>query len=135
MKKITLILALLLALSTVSCGSANSTAIQASGQIEATQIAAAPELSGRVVEVNVKEGDSVKAGDPLLRLDESLLLSEKQSAQAALDSANASVQAAQASLASAQAQYEMTLSAALAVEPRHGRQNAEHRRQIAFRRL
>lgn len=118
MKKLTLILALLLALSIVSCGNANSTAIQASGQIEAKEIAVAPELSGRVVEVIVDEGDSVKAGDPLLYLDDSLILSEKQAAQAALDSANANVRAAQSTLDAAQAQYDLALSEALAVETR-----------------
>lgn len=116
MKKITLILAFLLALSTVSCGAANSAAIQASGQIEAKEIAVAPELSGRVVEVLVNEGDSVKAGDPLLRMDDSLLLSEKKSVQAALDSAKSNVQAAQSNLDLAQAQSDLTLSAALAAE-------------------
>lgn len=118
MKKITLILAFLLVLSTISCGSANSTAIQASGQIEAKEIAVALELSGRVVKLTVDEGDAVKAGDPLLYLDDSLLLSEKQSAQAALDSANASVRAAQSMLDSAQAQYDLVLSEALATESR-----------------
>ncbi|MHB8776177.1 MAG: HlyD family secretion protein [Anaerolineales bacterium] len=118
MKKLALIFVLLFAILTASCGSADSTAVQASGQIEAKEIAIAPELSGRVVEVNVTEGNSVKAGDPLLRLDDSLLLSEKQVAQAALDSASANLQAAQATLDSAQAQYDLVLSAALAAEPR-----------------
>jgi len=118
MKKLTLTMTLLLALITVSCAPAQSTAIQASGQIEAKEIAVAPELSGRVVEVTVNEGDSVKAGDPLLRLDPSLLLSEQRTAQAALDSANASVRAAQSTLDAAQAQYNLILSEALAMEPR-----------------
>lgn len=118
MKKFTLIFVLVFAILTASCGSADSAAVQASGQIEAKEIAIAPELSGRVVEVSVIEGNSVKAGDPLLRLDDSLLLSEKQVAQAALDSASANLQAAQAALDSAQAQYDLVLSAALAAEPR-----------------
>lgn len=118
MKKLTLIFVLLFAILTASCGSADSAAVQTSGQIEAKDVAIAPELSGRVVEVNVTEGNSVKAGDPLLRLDDSLLLSEKQVAQAALDSASANLQAAQATLDSAQAQYDLVLSAALAAEPR-----------------
>ena len=112
------ILVLLLALLTSSCGTATNTAIQASGQIEVKEIAVSPELSGRVVEVLVDEGDSVKKDEPVLRLDDSLLLSEKQSAQFMLDSANASVQAAQATLDSAKAQYDLTLSVALADEPR-----------------
>ncbi len=84
MKKLTLILALLFVLSTVGCASAKSTALQASGQIEAKEIAIAPELSGRVVEVSVNEGDSVKAGDPILRLDDGLVQFQKKAAQAAL---------------------------------------------------
>jgi len=117
MKKITTtIITVLLALAVVSCAPAASTAIQASGQIEAQEIAVASELSGRVIDVSIKEGDSVKAGDPLLHLDGSLLQSEKQSAQAALDSANASVKTAQVGLDAAQLQYDQTLSAALAEE-------------------
>ncbi len=116
MKKFVLSFVVLLSLITAGCANANSTALQASGQIEAKEIAVAPELSGRVVEVSVNEGDSVKAGDPLLRLDDSLLQSERQAAQAALDSANASAQTAQVGLEAAQLQYDQTLSAAMAEE-------------------
>jgi membrane fusion protein YbhG len=116
MKKITLTLAILLALAVVSCAPTTSTALQASGQIEAQEIAVASELAGRVVEVTVKEGDLVKAGDPLLRLDDSLLQSQKQAAQAALDTANASVKTAQVDLDAAQLNYDQTLSTALADE-------------------
>jgi HlyD family secretion protein len=109
-----LIVALLI--TAVGCAPTQSNALQASGQIEATEIAIAPELSGRVTQVNVSEGDAVKTGDPLLKLDDSLLQSEKQSAQAALDSANANVRAAQVALDAAQLQYNLTLDAALAEE-------------------
>jgi len=116
MKKIAFVTILLLALVTVSCAPTKSTAIQASGQIEAQEVAVASELSGRVVDVLVGQGDSVKAGDPLLRLDDSLFLSEKRTAQAGLDAAHATVQVAQTILDSAQFQFQMTLSAALAEE-------------------
>ena len=109
-----LIIALLL--TAVGCAPTQSSALQASGQIEATEIAIAPELSGRVTAVLVSEGDSVKTGDPLLKLDDSLLQSEKQSAQAALDSAKANVTAAQVALDATQLQYNLTLDAALAEE-------------------
>ncbi|MDD2920708.1 MAG: efflux RND transporter periplasmic adaptor subunit [Anaerolineales bacterium] len=117
MKKFTFIVLLLIALITASCGTTNSTVIQASGQIEAKEIAVAAELSGRVIEVSVNEGDSVKTGDPLLRLDNGLLLSEKQAAQAALDSAHANIRTAQAAVESAQAQYDLALSIALSGNP------------------
>jgi len=113
-KLVTLITILLL--TAVGCAPTQSSALQASGQIEATEIAIAPELSGRVTDVYVTEGASVKTGDPLLKLDDSLLQSEKQSAQAALDSAKAGVNAAQVELDSAQLQYNQTLDAALAEE-------------------
>jgi HlyD family secretion protein len=110
------ILIIILLFTAVGCAPTQSSALQASGQIEATEIAIAPELSGRVTNVYVAEGDSVKAGDPLLKLDDSLLQSEKQSAQAALDSAKASVNAAQVALDAAQLQYNQALDAALADE-------------------
>lgn len=114
MKKLATLL--LLSLLLVSCGPAQDTGLQASGQIEATEIAIAPELSGRVVEVLVAEGDSVSAGDPLLTLDDSLLQAEMRTLEAGLDSANANVQSAQEALDMAQLQYEQTLSAALEAE-------------------
>jgi membrane fusion protein YbhG len=107
---------LLLALLLAACGPAQSTVLQASGQIEATQIAIAPELSGRVVDVQVAEGDSVKAGDPLLTLDDSLLQAQKRTLEAGLDAANANVDAAQSALDMAQLSYDQTLSAALAAD-------------------
>ena len=118
MKTITKIIALsiILILTIVGCAPAESEALQASGQIEATEIAVAAELSGRIINVYATEGDSVQEGDPLLKLDDSLLQSEKQSAQAALDSAKAGVEAAQVALDAAQLQYDLTLDAALTEE-------------------
>ena len=107
---------LLLTFLLAACGPAQSTALQASGQIEATEIAVAPEISGRVVSVLVAEGDSVKAGDPLLTLDDSLLQAQKRTLEAGLDSANANVGAAQSALDTAQLQYNQTLDAAVAAE-------------------
>ncbi|HEY5729281.1 MAG TPA: efflux RND transporter periplasmic adaptor subunit [Anaerolineales bacterium] len=98
------------------CAPTQADALQASGQIEATEIAIASELSGRVINVYVSEGDPVKAGAPLLKLDDSLLQSEKQSAQAALDSAKANATAARVALDAAQLQYNLTIDAALAEE-------------------
>jgi HlyD family secretion protein len=90
--------------------------LKASGTIESVVVNVSPEMAGKVVEVLAAEGQSVSTGDPLLRLDDSLLQSEKQTAQTALDSANAAVQTAQVAMESVQLQYDITLTNALAQE-------------------
>jgi HlyD family secretion protein len=69
--------------------SAQSAALEASGTIEATQINISPDISGHVVEVTVKEGESVKSGQILLRLDNALLQAQLKQAEAALATAQA----------------------------------------------
>ncbi len=91
---------LLIALVLVSCSrieiKAQSDPLTASGTIEADTVDLAPEIGGRLVEIKAGRGDTVKAGDVLFRLDDSIL-------QAQRNQANASLQAAQAQLAAAQA--------------------------------
>jgi multidrug resistance efflux pump len=89
-------------------------ALSASGTVETTEIAIAPELSGKVLEVNVQEGDTVKTGDVLFRLDDTLLQSQRRQALAALDTAQASVASAAAAIATAQTQHEIVLNNSLA---------------------
>ncbi|GAB4500874.1 MAG: hypothetical protein Fur0035_04140 [Anaerolineales bacterium] len=91
----------------------SSGALSASGTVEAVQIAIAPEIAGRVAEVLVNEGDAVRAGDVLLRLDGTLLEAQKNLAAAGLDTAKSAAAAADAAVASAQAQYDLALIAAL----------------------
>src|SRR5258706_2705146 len=87
--------------------------LTASGTVETTEISIAPELSGKVAEVSVDEGDTVKAGDVLLRLDDTLLKAQRAVAAANVDTAKAAAQTADAAVASAQAQYDMALNTAL----------------------
>jgi HlyD family secretion protein len=122
LKSISLILVLLLALTASGCSAltgapaTGTAALQASGVIEASQTSISAELGGRVAEVLVKEGDAVKNGDVLLRLDDSLLQAQRQAASAAVDAANAGLRTAQVGLDAAQAQYDLTLNTALADE-------------------
>lgn len=88
---------------------ADETALTASGVIEAVQVNIAPELAGKAIEVLVDEGQPVSKGDPLLRLDPSLLTAQRAVASAGADSANAA-------LAAAQTKYDQTLEAALAAQ-------------------
>jgi HlyD family secretion protein len=94
------------------CGPAGGAGLQASGLIEATEISVSPEMSGQVAEVFVAQGDSVTAGEHLLRIEDQLLAAQRQVVAASVASVRSSSQAAGAAYASAQAQYDITLTAA-----------------------
>jgi HlyD family secretion protein len=66
-------------LTTVSGAAAGP--LRASGTIESVEVGVASEVSGRVSEILVDEGQSVEAGDLLLRLDGRLLEAQRQSAK------------------------------------------------------
>jgi multidrug resistance efflux pump len=102
------------AYNTYFVASAASGALNASGTVEAAEVLIAPELSGKVTEVLVKEGDQVKAGDVLFRLDDTLLQAQRNVAAAGLETARAAAQTAETASAVAQSQYDLTLTAALA---------------------
>ena len=72
------------------------TALTGSGTVEATVAEVANDSSERFSAVLVEEGDMVKAGQPLVQLDDTIL-------QAQLTQAQASLQAARGNLAAAQA--------------------------------
>lgn len=70
MKRLAPVVALLLLASPLACGRGRpETAVRINGRIEAAQVDLAAKVAGRVVEVTVREGDRVKAGDLLVRLD------------------------------------------------------------------
>src|SRR4051812_17903857 len=50
-------------------GQAEERGIRLNGRIETASVDLAPKVAGRVIEVRVREGDRVKAGDLLVRLD------------------------------------------------------------------
>lgn len=83
-----------------------------SGTIEATEITISPEIAGKVMEVFVDEGAAVKAGDPLFRLDDSLLKSQRSVAAAGLDFAKAASATADAGAETAKSNYTLALNAA-----------------------
>jgi len=87
-------------------------ALTASGTVSARQVSVAPELGGKVVEVLVEEGQSVKTGDVLFRLDDAFLQAQREQATAAIQLAEAGLSAAQAQLESARTQSDLALQAA-----------------------
>ncbi|MFB0546340.1 MAG: efflux RND transporter periplasmic adaptor subunit, partial [Anaerolineae bacterium] len=111
----------LLALNLESAGA--SKALEASGTIEAEEVSIVAEIGGRVVEVAAGEGDEVKRGATLVRLDTALLEAQIGEARAAVETARADlaqveagprleeVAAAEAALAQAQVQAEGALAA------------------------
>lgn len=77
--------------------------ITASGIVEAVEISAAPEVSGRIAEVYVSEGDRVTAGQQLLLLENEVLEAQYDQAEAALEAAEANLSMAEFGLSAAQA--------------------------------
>jgi len=64
------LVALALAGAAASCtAKADPTTVKLNGRIEAPLVDLAPKVSGRVIAVTVREGERVKAGDLLIRLD------------------------------------------------------------------
>lgn len=92
------------------------TTLRASGTVEAVIAKIAPEIGGKVLTVDVVQGQSVSAGDTLFSLDATLLTAQRQAASAALDTAKAAVATSRAAAESARAQYDLALSVALAEE-------------------
>ena len=83
---------LLFAIFLVGCETATTDGpIIASGFIEGEEVVVAPQASGRIAEMLVDRGDDVRAGDVLVRLDDSLLLSQQLEAEAGLVTANANL--------------------------------------------
>lgn len=73
--------------------------VSGNGRIEATEIDIATTLPGRVAEVLVDEGDMVKAGQVLARMDPDVLLAQRAEAQAREQGARDAVAQAEAGLA------------------------------------
>ncbi len=91
---------------------ASSGDLVASGTVEAEEIRLAPEIGGRVSEVLVTAGDPVRAGAPLLRLDDTLLQAQQVRLEAAVAAAGAAAQAADGQREIARLQLEIAGSAA-----------------------
>ena len=93
--------------------SSTTGSLTTSGTVETNQVLIAPEISGRIVEINVQEGDLVKAGDVLFKLDDSILKAQRTIAAANLETAMAAEATSKSGVATAQTQYDIALSAAL----------------------
>jgi HlyD family secretion protein len=75
-----------------------------SGRIEGDDSAVAPKTSGKILEVTVREGDTVTAGQVIARLDDAQVRAKEDQARAALTDAQAKMQGAQDQIAVLQEQ-------------------------------
>jgi HlyD family secretion protein len=68
--------------------------IALSGRIEADEATVAPKLAGRILELRVREGDTVKAGDVIAVLDDDQVAAREEQVRAVLAQAEARAQSA-----------------------------------------
>ena len=80
--------------------------ITLSGRIEGDDSAVAPKVTGRILEVRVREGDTVKAGDVIAVLDDEQVRAREDAARAALSEAEAQDRSAHAAIAVLQEQLQ-----------------------------
>lgn len=73
--------------------------IALSGRIEGDDSAVAPKTSGKILEITVREGDTVTAGQVIARLDDAQVRAREDQARAALTEAQAKARSAQDQIA------------------------------------
>src|SRR5262245_44035332 len=76
--------------------SAPSSVVELTGRVEGDDSAVAAKIAGRILEVRVREGDNVKAGDVIAVLDDRQVQSRHDQAQAALTAAETKTRSARA---------------------------------------
>ena len=78
--------------------------IELSGRIEGDQSKIAPRVGGRILEITVREGDTVNANDPIAVLDDEQVRAREAAARATLTQAEARASAARSQIAVLQEQ-------------------------------
>jgi HlyD family secretion protein len=86
--------------------------IQANGRIEGDQITVASKIAGRIASIQVREGDSVAAGQVLAVLDDAQLRAKVAQAEAAVAALAAQQQAVQTALAALRQQVPLEQASA-----------------------
>jgi len=84
--------------------------VSGNGRIEATEIAVATKLAGRVKDILVSEGQFVKAGQLLAHMEIESLQAQREEAQARLQQAHEAVSGAEAQVALRQSHHQAALA-------------------------
>ena len=80
--------------------------VSASGTVQpVTEVKLAPEVSGEIIDLNVEDGDSVSAGEVLIKIRPEIWLSALERSEAALNQQRANVESSRASLSRAEANF------------------------------
>lgn len=81
--------------------------VTASGKLNPeTEVKLSSEVSGEIIQLNVKEGDSVRKGDLLVVINPAIYESQENQASATLSQIKANLQSAQATLKNQEIQYQ-----------------------------
>jgi HlyD family secretion protein len=107
---ITIILVFGLLLS--ACQNNNNDEMIGSGTLSAVQVNVIPEVNGKILSIEVQEGQQVNEGDVLIKLDDEFITAQVSQAEAAKQAAEATLEAANQQLAYAQAQYDVAVQSA-----------------------
>ncbi len=99
-----------------ACSTGENNQLSASGTFSALETNISSEISGKVTEINVREGDEVEVGQALFKIDDEVIQAQYDQASAAVNAAEAAVETAVNQAASADAQYQLALQAALMQE-------------------
>ena len=84
--------------------------VSGNGRIEATEVAVATKQAGRVLDILVGEGDFVKAGQPVARMQIDSLQAQRDEAMARLQQAQLAVSSAQVQVAQRESDYQSALA-------------------------
>lgn len=80
--------------------------VSASGTVQpVTEVKIAPEVSGEIIELNVEDGDSVRLGEPLVKIRPDILKSQLERNEASLSQVRANVEGSKAAISVAEANY------------------------------
>lgn len=84
--------------------------VSGNGRIEATEVAVATRLAGRVREILAAEGDLVKAGQPVARMQIDSLQAQRDEGLARLQQAQAAISSAQVQVAQRESDHQAALA-------------------------
>lgn len=80
--------------------------VSASGTVQPViEVKLAPEVSGEIIELNVEDGDSVKLGQPLVKIRPDTWLSQLERTEASLSQQKANLESSRANLSRSMAQF------------------------------